>query len=33
MLFDYETRLFIAKLVIISIFTFLIVVSLLTYIY
>ena len=33
MLFDYETRLFIAELVIISIFTFLIVVSLLTYIY
>ena len=33
MLFDYETRLFIAELVIIGIFTFLIVVSLLTYIY
>nr|DAG88729.1 MAG TPA: hypothetical protein [Crassvirales sp.] len=33
MLFDYETRLFIAELVIISIFTFLVVASLLTYIY
>ena len=33
MLFDYEIRLFIAELVIISIFTFLVVESLLTYIY
>ena len=33
MLFDYKTRLFIAELVIISIFTFLVVESLLTYIY
>lgn len=33
MLFDYETKLFIAELVIISVFTFLVVASLLTYIY
>ena len=33
MLFDYKTRLFTAELVIISIFTFLVVTSLLTYIY
>lgn len=33
MIFDYETRLFIAELVMIGVFTFLVVSSLLSYIY